>query len=102
MYNRGVMGTFIALIVASVMLIVLAVTLLFGMQIAGMFFVAMSGVVGPAGVTPDVIKLGSAFRLMGISMVAVPGSIFLALMLGRRARAHFQQPMNRESQGPPY
>lgn len=83
MTNRGqlFLGKFLGLIMGAVALVVLAVTILFSVQIAGSFFSTMA-VDGPAGTGNDTVQVGAAFTLMALSAISIPLALFISLTMG--------------------
>jgi len=95
---RRNLGTFARLLASPAFLIVLAMVLVTIMAVAGPIFTAMSGVTGPAGVTPDAISFGPAVAVFATAgMLSVPAALVLSLMLG----GDDTRPQAPRSGGPP-
>ena len=81
--SRGQLGVFMVLVFGAVALVVVAIVLLFGMQIAGEFADGIdvdNQYSDEANATVN--STGSAFQLFGTSVLVIPAAAVLAVLIG--------------------
>ena len=77
------LGMVVVVPLAAAFTVVLALVLLTILEVTGPIFAALSGVEGPAGVTPDAIGFNTAWLIFAtVGMLSIPVSVALALFFG--------------------
>ena len=75
---------FLFFVVAAVAIPVVAMTILMGIEIVGPFMTAFGGETFYGFAAADVILTGRAFALLGTSIVVVPTTVILGVMIAGR------------------
>jgi ABC-type Fe3+ transport system permease subunit len=86
MDERGQLGVFMVLVTGAIALVVVSIVLLFGMDIAGSFAEPLTEdpentTYGPAA-DDTTNATGDAFSLFGTSVLVIPASAVLAVLIG--------------------
>lgn len=81
--NRGQLGIFMVLVFGAVALVVVSITLLFGMDIAGEFADGINVDNDYSDAANDTVNsTGNAFQLFGTSVLVIPAAAVLAVLIG--------------------
>lgn len=100
---RVQLGIIVGIITGSVVMVAFAITLMFGMTITQEFYSAFDpSSIG--GFHADELDhaIGNGWNVMALTVLAIPGSLALAVLVGRIRSGDGETSRPRRSGGPPF